>query len=86
MRRRIFFKLLLAFALVITTTVVALDFYVRGAWENSLRQEIERTLTEKTVMFAHRVDTDRTHSLQEIAAEEGKAAEARAFGRQLRHE
>jgi two-component system, OmpR family, phosphate regulon sensor histidine kinase PhoR len=77
-RRRIFFKLLLAFALVITATVVALDFYVTGAWEKSLRQEIERTLTEKTVMFAHRVDTDRTHSLQEIAAEEGKAAEARA--------
>ena len=78
MRRRIFFKLLLAFALVITATVVTLDFYVTGAWEKSLRQEIERTLTEKTVMFAHRVDTDRSHSLQEIAAEEGKAAAARA--------
>ena len=78
MRRRIFFKLLLAFAVVITVTVVTIDFSVRRAWEKSLRQEIERTLADKTEMFAHRVNTDRTHSLPDIAAQEGQAAEARA--------
>jgi two-component system, OmpR family, phosphate regulon sensor histidine kinase PhoR len=77
-RSRIFVKLLLAFALVITATVVTIDFSIRGAWEKSLREEIERTLTQKTEMFAHRVDTDRTHSLHDIAVEEGKAAEAHA--------
>jgi two-component system phosphate regulon sensor histidine kinase PhoR len=49
-----------------------------GAWITSLRTEIERNLTQKTVLFAHRVETDRTHSLPEIAAEEGQAAGARA--------
>ena len=78
MRRRIFFKLLLAFALVITATVVTIDISVRRAWEKSLRQKIERSLTEKTAMFAHRVNTDREHSLQDIATQEGQAAEARA--------
>lgn len=78
MRRRIFFKLLLVFALVIAATVVIIDASVRSAWEKSLRQEIERNLTQKTVMFAHRVNIDRAHSLQDIAAQEGQAAGARA--------
>jgi two-component system, OmpR family, phosphate regulon sensor histidine kinase PhoR len=77
-RRRIFFKLLLAFVLVIAAAVIAFDFSVRHAWENSLRGEIERNLTQKAVMFAHRVETDRTHALQDIAAQEGQAAGARA--------
>ena len=78
MRSRIFFKLLAGFVLVIAGTTVTIDFLVRRAWEGSLRQEIERNLNQKTVLFAHRVDTDRTHSLQDIAAQEGQAAGARA--------
>ncbi len=78
MRSRIFFKLLAAFVLVIAGTTVTIDFLVRRAWEGSLRQEIERNLNQKTVLFAHRVDTDRTHSLQDIAAQEGQTAGARA--------
>ena len=78
MRSRIFFKLLAAFVLVIAGTTVTIDFLVRRAWEGSLRREIERNLNQKTVLFAHRVDTDRTHSLQDIAAQEGQAAGARA--------
>jgi two-component system, OmpR family, phosphate regulon sensor histidine kinase PhoR len=49
-----------------------------SAWEASLRTEIERNLTQKTLLFAHRVETDKTHSLTEIAAQEGQAAGARA--------
>jgi two-component system phosphate regulon sensor histidine kinase PhoR len=49
-----------------------------SAWEASLRTEIERNLTQKTLLFAHRVETDRAHSLTEIAAQEGLAAGARA--------
>ena len=78
MRSRIFFKLLAAFVLVIAGTTMTIDFLVRRAWEGSLRQEIERNLNQKTVLFAHRVDTDRTHSLQDIAAQEGQTAGARA--------
>jgi two-component system phosphate regulon sensor histidine kinase PhoR len=49
-----------------------------SAWETSLRTEIERNLTQKTLLFAHRVETDRAHTLTEIAAQESLAAGARA--------
>ena len=78
MRSRIFFKLLVAFALVIAVATITVDFTVRRAWERSLTEEIERNLTQKTVLFAHRVDNDRSHSLQDIASQEGQAAGARA--------
>ena len=78
MNSRIFFKLLAAFLIVIAATAVTLDFMIGGAWEASLRTEIERNLTQKAVLFAHRVETDRAHSLTEIATQEGQAAGARA--------
>ncbi|MGP0021673.1 MAG: ATP-binding protein [Candidatus Sulfotelmatobacter sp.] len=49
-----------------------------GAWESSMRSEIERNLTQKTLLFAHRVETDRNHTLAEIAAQEAQAAGAHA--------
>ena len=78
MRNRIFFKLLGAFLLVVAATTVTLDFSARQAWENSLRQEIERNLRQKAVMLANRVNTDREHNLQDIVAQEAQAAGARA--------
>src|SRR5579859_5469710 len=51
---------------------------IGNAWEASLRAEIERNLTQKTLLFAHRVENDKTRSIAEIAAEEGQAAGARA--------
>jgi two-component system phosphate regulon sensor histidine kinase PhoR len=77
-KNRIFFKLLAAFLVVIAATAVSLYFIVGGAWEASLRAEIERNLTQKTWLFAHRVETDKSHSVTEIAAQEGLAAGARA--------
>ncbi len=78
MKNRIFFKLLAVFLIVIAATAATLDVMLGSAWEASLRTEIERNLTQKTQLFAHRVETDRTHSLTEIAAQEGLAAGARA--------
>lgn len=78
MRSRIFLKLLVAFAVVIAAAMMTINLTVRHAWENSLTDEIQRNLTQKTILFAHRVDNDRTHSLQDIASEEGQAAGARA--------
>jgi len=77
-RNRIFVKLLTAFVLVIAAVTVTLDFSIRRAWENSLREEIERNLTQKTLMFAARVNSDRQHTLQDIAGQEGQAGGARA--------
>ncbi len=78
MKNRIFFKLLAVFLIVIAATAAILDVMLGSAWEASLRAEIERNLTQKTLLFAHRVEIDRTHSLAEIAAQEGQAAGARA--------
>lgn len=78
MRNRIFFKLLAAFALVIAAATGLLDFSVRGAWEDSLRQDIERNLRQKTLMFAGRVNSDREHNVQDIVSQAGQAAGARA--------
>ncbi len=78
MKNRIFFKLLAVFLIVIAATAAILDVMIGGAWEASLRSEIERNLTQKTLLFAHRVEIDHAHSLAEIAAQEGQAAGARA--------
>jgi two-component system, OmpR family, phosphate regulon sensor histidine kinase PhoR len=78
LKNRIFFKLLAVFLVVIAATAAILDVMLGNAWEASLRTEIERNLEQKTRLFAHRVDIDRTHSLAEIAAQEGQAAGARA--------
>jgi two-component system, OmpR family, phosphate regulon sensor histidine kinase PhoR len=77
-KNRIFFKLLAVFLIVIAATAAILDVMLGTAWQASLRTEIERSLTQKTLLFAHRVETDRAHSLAEIAAQEGQAAGARA--------
>ncbi len=78
MRKRIFLKLLAAFVLVIAAATLTLDIAVRRAWQRSITDEITRNLNQKTVMFAHRVEIDHEHSLQEIASQEGQAAGARA--------
>jgi two-component system, OmpR family, phosphate regulon sensor histidine kinase PhoR len=78
MRKRVFFRLLAAFVVVIAAATATLDFSVRRAWENSLEREIERNLKQKTVMLANRVNGDRQHDLQEIVSQEGQAAGARA--------
>ncbi len=78
MKNRIFFKLLAVFLIVIAATAAILDVMIGNAWEDSLRVDIERSLTQKTLLFAHRVETDHAHSIADIAAQESQAAGARA--------
>ena len=66
------------FLLVIGVTTIALQLTVRRVWERTLREQVERNLKEKTLMFAHRVEADRQHSLADITSQEGQAAGARA--------
>ncbi len=66
------------FLLVIGATAITLQLTVHRVWERTLREQIERNLKEKTLMFAHRVETDRQHSLAVITSQEGQAAGARA--------
>ena len=78
MRSRIFFKLMFVFLLVIGVTAITLQLTVHKVWERTLREQIERNLKQKTLMFAYRVETDRQNTLANITAQEGQAAGARA--------
>ena len=78
MTNRVFLKLLGALALGIVAATATLDWTIRRTWESSLRQDIQRNLTEKTLLFANRVSSDHDHPPQDIAAQEGHAAGARA--------
>ncbi|HLK33779.1 MAG TPA: histidine kinase dimerization/phospho-acceptor domain-containing protein, partial [Terriglobales bacterium] len=79
MKKRIFFRLLAAFLLVIAVATATLDFAVRRAWETSLRRELQTTLTQKALLFAVEVEHERDRrSLQQIADQVSQAADARA--------
>jgi two-component system, OmpR family, phosphate regulon sensor histidine kinase PhoR len=78
LRSRIFVKLMFVFLLVIGVTAITLQLTVHKIWERTLREQIERNLKQKTLMFAYRVEADRQHPLADIAAQEGQAAGARA--------
>jgi len=69
---------MLVFLLVIGVTAITLQFAVHKVWERTLREQIERNLRQKTLLFAYRVEADRQHSLANITAQEGQAAGARA--------
>jgi two-component system phosphate regulon sensor histidine kinase PhoR len=47
-------------------------------WQETLRQEITRSLTQKTQLFAARVDADRRHRITDITSQAGHDAGARA--------
>jgi len=78
LRSRIFVKLMFVFLLVIGVTAVTQQLTVHKVWERTLREQIERNLKQKTLMFAYRVEADRQHPIADIAAQEGQAAGARA--------
>ena len=78
MRSRIFLKLMLVFLLVIGVTGITLRITVHKVWEQTLHDQIERNLRQKTLLFAYRVEADRQHSLADVTAQEGQAAGARA--------
>jgi two-component system, OmpR family, phosphate regulon sensor histidine kinase PhoR len=78
LRSRIFVKLMFVFLLVIGISAITLRLTVHKVWERTLHEQIERSLKEKAVMFANRVEADRQHSLADITSQEGQAAGARA--------
>jgi hypothetical protein len=66
------------FLLVIGVTAITLQLTVHKVWERTLREQVERNLKQKTLMFAYRVEAGGQQSLADIAAQEGQAAGARA--------
>ncbi len=63
--------------LVIAAATITLDIYVRRSWENSLREEIEQTLKEKTLMLSERIRSEPNASMPQIASEASRASGAR---------
>lgn len=78
MRRGVFLKLMLMFLVVIAAATVTLDFTIRPAWESSLTRQIERSMVEKTRLFAHQIETQKTQTLQQLVDEEAAAGDVRA--------
>lgn len=74
----VFSILLGAFLVMIASTAVSVGYGGHRYWEDMLRIEITRNLTEKARMFAARVNTDHQHTIEDITAQEGQAAGARA--------
>jgi two-component system phosphate regulon sensor histidine kinase PhoR len=77
-RLRVFFVLFLSFLAMIAATAISLGHTAERYWASVLRAEIERSLTQKAHLFASRVNTDRTTRMEDIAAQEGQQAGARA--------
>src|SRR5262249_19796844 len=76
-RSRIFLKLTLAALVLITLPTIIIDFAVRRAWEDSLRNEIQHSLTQKVSLFANQVQDVGNPNLATLVAETAKAADAR---------
>jgi two-component system phosphate regulon sensor histidine kinase PhoR len=76
-RNRIFLKTMTAFIAVIVAATLTLDLSIRHTWENSLRNNVERLLSENVQGFALRVENDHQHSLSEMAAEEARITATR---------
>ena len=78
LRLRIFLILFCTLLAFIAAGVISIGYSVHRYWEDTLRAEITRSLTQKARLFASRVNTDRDHKIEDIVAQEALAAGARA--------
>jgi two-component system, OmpR family, phosphate regulon sensor histidine kinase PhoR len=76
-RLRVFVILLASFWGMITAFAVGAGFMIHS-WEDGLRAEIERNLTQKAHMFANEVNSDRTRGIGTLTSQTGQLAGARA--------
>ncbi len=77
MRSRIFLKLTIWALVLIVVATVIIDFAVRQAWEDSLRHEIELSLTQKTALFAGEVQDINNPNLPQLVSETARVAGVR---------
>lgn len=77
-RLHTFFVLLPAFLVLVGAASMTIYLTLNSYWQGVLRDEITRSLTGKAHMFAARVDTDKTHRIDEITSQEGQYAGSRA--------
>jgi two-component system phosphate regulon sensor histidine kinase PhoR len=75
---RVFVIIFAAFLVLIACAAISIGYTVHRFWENTLSEEITRSLTQKAQMFANRVNSDRQHQIADITSQEGQQAGARA--------
>ena len=78
MKSRIFLKLFAASLVLIAACMLTMNVLVQRAWEGMLRSEIERSLREKTLLFAQQVAVVPRESLQQITKQAAAEANERA--------
>ena len=77
MRSRIFLKLTGYALLLVVVATVIIDFSIRRTWENSLRHEIQISLTEKAKLFADQVQDVSNPDLSNLVSKAATSADAR---------
>lgn len=77
MRSRVFLKLTIWALVLIVVATVIIDFAARHAWEDSLLQEIQRSLIQKAALFANEVQDVNNPDLHTLVTEAAKAAGTR---------
>lgn len=77
-RLRAFIILLVSFFVLIAAAATATIYAAGNFWQNALRDEMTRDLTQKAQMFASRVNTDRNTKIADLTAQVGQQAGARA--------
>jgi two-component system phosphate regulon sensor histidine kinase PhoR len=77
-KSRIFLKLFAASLVLIAACMLTMNVLVRKAWEGMLRDEMQRSLREKTLLFAQQVASAPRDSLEQITTQAAKEVNERA--------
>src|ERR1051326_1759834 len=76
--RQAFVILFASFLVMIATAAFSTIDATESFWRKAFNEEITRDLTQKAQMFASRVNTDRTSRIDDLTAQVGQQAGARA--------
>ena len=74
----VFLILFSSFLAMIAATAISMGYTTDRYWRSVLRAEIERSLAQKAQLFASRVNTDHASKIEDVTAQEGQHAGARA--------
>lgn len=77
-RIAVFLILFVSFLAFIAAGAASIGYGGNLYWRDVLRQEITRSLIQKTHLFADRIETDRNHKIADITFQAGHDAGARA--------
>jgi two-component system phosphate regulon sensor histidine kinase PhoR len=77
-KNRIFVKLFAAALLIIAVCALTMNVLIQKAWQDMLRNEIETSLRQKTLLFASRIENTPPDSIRKVTSETAALLGARA--------